>query len=306
MHAIPILFENDDIIIVNKPSGIGMHNAADSHRFKSPTNENSASRSTSSTALKNRDPESLGEEDWGPEARCTEDQGIVTRLKAQLNRSDLYLCHRLDTGTSGCLCLAKSPQAAAEVGELFASRQVVKFYLALSQHKPKKKQGSVIGDMKNRRGGQRILLKSTEKPAITQFFSHAAKPGTRGFVVKPYSGQTHQIRVALKSVGEPILGDELYGGASADRLYLHAWQLHLPFSTGTIVVTADVDDGEGFTHDVVKQWLSSLPEPTRYPWPTIPTRYTSMRESDDAHSTKEAQQHKNKHGKSNENTETSQ
>lgn len=138
MHAIPILFENDDIIIVNKPSGIGMHNAADSHRFKSPTNENSASRSTSSTALKNRDPESLGEEDWGPEARCTEDQGIVTRLKAQLNRSDLYLCHRLDTGTSGCLCLAKSPQAAAEVGELFASRQVVKFYLALSQHKPKR------------------------------------------------------------------------------------------------------------------------------------------------------------------------
>ena len=311
MHAIPILFENDDIIIVNKPSGIGMHNAADSHRFKSPTNENTASRSTSSTALENRDPESLGEEDWGPEGWGTEDWGsenwgIVTMLKAQLNRTELYLCHRLDTGTSGCLCLAKSPQAAAEVGELFTSRQVVKFYLALSQHKPKKKQGSIIGDMKNRRGGQRILLKSTEKPAITQFFSHAAKPGTRGFVVKPYSGQTHQIRVALKSVGAPILGDELYGGASADRLHLHAWQLHLPFSTGTISVTAEVHDGEGFTHNLVKQWLSSLPEPTRYQWPTIPTRYTTMREYDDINSTKDMQLHKSKRGTFNENGETSQ
>ena len=291
MHAIPILFENDDIIIVNKPSGIGMHNAADNHCENNPATENPTTNSNNNSVSENRDLEN-----WG----------IVTRLKAQLNRSALYLCHRLDTGTSGCLCLAKSSQAAAELGELFASRQVVKFYLALSHHKPKKKQGSIIGDMKNRRGGQRILLKSTEKPAITQFFSHAAKPGTRGFVVKPFSGQTHQIRVALKSVGAPILGDELYGGASADRLHLHAWQLHLPFSKGTISVTADVNDGEGFTHDVVKQWLSSLPEPIRYQWPTIPTRYTTIREYDDAQSTKETQQHKNKRGTSNENTETSQ
>lgn len=291
MHAIPILFENDDIIIVNKPSGIGMHNAADNYRLRSPANENPKTSSSDSSALENRGPE-----DWG----------IVTRLKAQLNRSELFLCHRLDTGTSGCLCLAKSSQAAAEVGELFASRQVVKFYLALSQHKPKKKQGSIIGDMKNRRGGQRILLKSTEKPAITQFFSHAAKPGTRGFVIKPYSGQTHQIRVALKSIGAPILGDELYGGASADRLHLHAWQLHLPFSTGTISVAADVHNGDGFTHDMVKQWLSSLPEPTRYPWPTIPTRYTTMREYDDIQNTKDVQQHKDKRGTLTEKGESSQ
>lgn len=285
MRAIPILFENDDIIIVNKPSGIGMHNAADSHCLNPPAAEHSTTHSCDRNGL----------ESWG----------IVTRLKAQLNRSELYLCHRLDTGTSGCLCLAKSSQAAAEVGELFASRQVVKFYLALSQHKPKKKQGSIIGDMKNRRGGQRILLKSTEKPAVTQFFSHAAKPGTRGFVVKPYSGQTHQIRVALKSIGAPILGDELYGGASADRLHLHAWQLHLPFPNGTISVAADVHDGEGFTHATVQQWLLSLPEPTSYHWPTIPTRYTTMREND-AHSETREARNTTKHFNSNEDPKASQ
>lgn len=94
--------------------------------------------------------------------------GVVTLLKAQLGIAQLHLCHRLDTGTSGCLCLAKTDNMAREIGELFASRQVNKYYLALSAQKPKKTR-DCYWRYENRRGGQRILLKSTQNPAITQF-----------------------------------------------------------------------------------------------------------------------------------------
>ena len=246
MQPIPILFENADLIVVNKSVGIAMHDAVD---------EISANVNTEISA------------------KSEKVDGIVTRLKKQLAVTELHLCHRLDTGTSGCLCLAKNAALASEIGELFSSRRVSKYYLALSDHKPKKKQGTIMGDMKNRRGGQRILLKTSENPAITQFFSNAAKPGTRGFIVKPHSGKTHQIRVALKSIGAPILGDTLYGGATSDRLYLHAWHLRLPLSSGELAVTAPFDTGEVIKEADVQTWYNGLNAPETYPWPSLPARF---------------------------------
>ena len=246
MQPIPVLFENTDLIIVNKPIGIAMHDATN----EADVRENIA---------ENGEPKKI--------------DGIVTRLKKQLAVTELHLCHRLDTGTSGCLCLAKNAAVAGEIGELFSSRRVSKYYLALSSQKPKKKQGTIMGDMKNRRGGQRILLKTTENPAITQFFSSAAKPGTRGFIVKPHSGKTHQIRVALKSIGAPILGDTLYGGEASDRLYLHAWHLQLPLSSGELAVTAPFDKGEVINEADVQTWYNGLNAPETYPWPSLPARF---------------------------------
>ena len=248
MLHIPILVENADLIVINKPVGVAMHDAVDE------------------TGVKQDPTKSI---------KAGKVDGIVTVLKKQLAVKELHLCHRLDTGTSGCLCLAKNATVAAEIGELFSSRRVSKYYLALSSNKPKKKQGMIIGDMKNRRGGQRILLKTQENPAITQFFSSAAKPGTRGFVVKPHSGKTHQIRVALKSVGAPILGDTLYGGAASDRLYLHAWHLRLPLSKGDIAVTAPFNTGEVIYQEDVHAWVEALNAPDTYPWPSIPARFLS-------------------------------
>lgn len=248
MLHIPILFENAELIVVNKPVGVAMHDAGNDAGVEQETTEG---------------------------IKAGKVDGIVTVLKKQLAVKELHLCHRLDTGTSGCLCLAKNATMAAEIGELFSSRRVSKYYLALSDNKPKKKQGTIIGDMKNRRGGQRILLKTQESPAITQFFSSAAKPGTRGFLVKPHSGKTHQIRVALKSVGAPILGDTLYGGAASDRLYLHAWHLRLPLSKGELAVSAPFDTGEITNQEDVQAWIKELNVPETYPWPSIPARFMS-------------------------------
>lgn len=196
-------------------------------------------------------------------------KGIVSLLREQTGCKQLYLCHRLDTGTSGCLCLAKNAHTASLIGDAFASRQVSKYYLAISADKPKKKQGTIVGDMKNRRGGQFMLLKSKDNPAITQFFSQSAKPGYRGFIVKPHTGKTHQIRVALKSVGAAILGDPLYGGKSSVRLHLHAGWLSIPLPTRTVSVKASILDGNWFTDSDLVSWLTNLPEPDTFNWPAL-------------------------------------
>lgn len=155
-------------------------------------------------------------------------QGLLVEVEKSLSKK-LYAVHRLDKMTSGLLLLATSSEAAAKLSELFRERQVEKYYLAISDQKPKKKQGMIKGDMAKSRRGTYKLLKTNDNPAVTQFFSYSLRPGLRLYVIKPATGKTHQIRVALKSIGAPSLGDSHYGGAASDRGYLHAYQLHFSY-----------------------------------------------------------------------------
>ncbi|CAH9060648.1 putative RNA pseudouridine synthase [Pseudoalteromonas sp. CIP111854] len=152
------------------------------------------------------------------------DIGFVVQLEKQLGIK-LYAVHRLDKVTSGIIILAKSSKAANALSQLFANRQIDKAYIALVSEKPKKKQGWIKGDMAKSRRGAYKLLKSTDNPAITRFYSLSLEPGVRACILKPFTGKTHQLRVALKSLSSPILGDELYGGVPSDRVYLHAYAL---------------------------------------------------------------------------------
>lgn len=195
------------------------------------------------------------------------ENGIVVRAKHGLGLPSLYLCHRLDTVTSGCLLLAKHAEAAAELSGLFATRQIQKFYLAFLANKPAKKQGTISGDMKNRRRGQHILLKSKNNPAVTQFFSHYIESVGRIAVVKPLTGKTHQIRVAMKSIGAPIHGDTLYGASPADRVSLHAHSLFFEYKKETVSVAAPPTEGSLFTAKPCQNWLSAQSQMTRLPWP---------------------------------------
>ncbi|WP_462158353.1 TIGR01621 family pseudouridine synthase [Pseudoalteromonas sp. GB56] len=154
--------------------------------------------------------------------------GLVALATEQLGL-DFFPVHRLDKVTSGLVVLPTRSDVAATFTQMFAARQVDKFYLALSDAKPKKKQGWVKGDMDKARRGAYKLLKSSENPAITRFYSYSLAPKMRGFVLKPYSGKTHQLRVAMKSLSAPILGDSLYGGSEADRTYLHAYALEFQY-----------------------------------------------------------------------------
>lgn len=157
-----------------------------------------------------------------------ETPGLVTRLKKQMKLDYLALIHRLDKVTSGCLLLAKNPQTAAFLAKQFQQRKVEKRYIALTKGKPKKKQGRIVGDMSAARNGNYKLLKSRHDPAITEFTSLGFDGQLRLALVKILTGKTHQIRVAMKSMGSPIWGDRRYGGVeheAADRCYLHHYRL---------------------------------------------------------------------------------
>ena len=160
--------------------------------------------------------------------------------------------------TSGAMMFAKSPEIAREVIQKFRTRKVSKYYVAISARKPSKKMGSVIGDMARSRRGSWMLQRTTENPAITRFITAAipgspgkttslckpetgksqlrgaaipVRPGKIAFLIKPETGKSHQIRVALKSLGAPILGDVRYANAldaeKEARGYLHCAALRL-------------------------------------------------------------------------------
>lgn len=153
--------------------------------------------------------------------------GLVVLLKQQLAVEELYPVHRLDKMTSGLMLFALNKPTAQAFQRLFEAHEVQKFYLAISDQKPKKKQGLIKGDMLPARRGCWKLGKSMENPAITRFISTSIQPGERLFLLKPITGKTHQIRVALKSLSAPICGDGRYANAEAakqeDRGYLHAY-----------------------------------------------------------------------------------
>ncbi len=179
----------------------------------------------------------------------------------------LYPVHRLDSVTSGLLLFAKSAEAARSFSLLFSSHQVQKYYLALAKGKPKKKQGWVIGDMAKSRRSQYKLLRSRKNPAVSQFFSTSVIPQLRCYLLKPLSGKTHQLRVAMASLSTPILGDTLYGGEDADRVYLHAWQLEFTYKNKEYAFRAGANEGELFSQPEIATLLEHWSPPSGLAWP---------------------------------------
>lgn len=202
--------------------------------------------------------------------------GVVALAEAQFGLK-LYAVHRLDKGTSGLLLLAKSSEAAAKSAELFQSQQIQKFYLALTDQKPKKKQGWVKGDMVQARRSAWKLTGTLSNPAISYFVSAFYEvEGRRVFLVKPFTGKTHQVRVALKSVSAAILGDALYQGTAADRLYLHAYALYFSWDGAQIKLVLPPSDGTEFLSQSLVQHLNQhWAEPVLLDWPSYQKPTTS-------------------------------
>ncbi|NLS11404.1 TIGR01621 family pseudouridine synthase [Vibrio sp. SM6] len=205
------------------------------------------------------------------------DTMLVAEVAKQSGDAALYLVHRLDKMTSGLLILARSSSAAAALSSLFAQKTIAKFYLAIGSKKPKKKQGWVIGDMERSRRAAWKLIATKANPAVTQFFSLPGESGQRLFLCKPHTGKTHQIRVALKSVGSPILGDPIYNANnSADRGYLHAYALVFDYQGAHYSFICDPRQSQimgALWHTAaacaaIDQWQ----QPWGLTWPTLSSR----------------------------------
>ncbi len=192
--------------------------------------------------------------------------GLVAQLSRDTGQKR-HPVHRLDTVTSGLMVFARTAQTARSFSNLFAVHGVQKYYLALAEGKPKKKQGRVTGDMAKARRSRYKLLRSMERPAVTQFFSKSLVPGLRMYLLKPLTGKTHQLRVAMGSLGTPILGDSLYGGKESDRAYLHAWYLEFSLHGRRYTFSALPDQGELFKEVQVRNLLTQWTPPANLSWP---------------------------------------
>ena len=196
-----------------------------------------------------------------------EEAGLVVLVQEQYKLEAIYPLHRLDKMTSGLVIFGKCKEAAQQFGKMFENREVEKYYLAISLRKPKKKQGWIKGDMKSARRGSWMFAKTNDNPAITQFHSTALREGERGFLVKPHTGKTHQIRVALKSIGSPIAGDIRYAQSDEAkkeaRGYLHAYALRFEYKGETYRFLQPPKEGERFLSDAFNAIVS---QEWRRPW----------------------------------------
>jgi 23S rRNA pseudouridine1911/1915/1917 synthase len=197
-EAIPldVLYENDELIVINKPAGLVVHPGA-GHREHTLVN-----------ALLHHFPKLSG---IGGKER----PGIV---------------HRLDKETTGCMVVAKTDEAHRGLSEQFAARSVEKIYLALVAGKLRKKAGTIeekIGRHPVHR--QRMSIASQRgRAAKTEYRVLSSSDEISLIECKLHSGRTHQIRVHLHHLGHPVLGDKVYGAKYAKafpRQMLHAWRL---------------------------------------------------------------------------------
>ena len=195
---------------------------------------------------------------------------IKAQLKAQFSLAELYPVHRLDKMTSGLIIVAKNSGTARAFQQLFEQHQVEKYYLAISEGKPKRKQGLIKGDMEKSRRGMWKLLRTLENPAISQFLSYTIAPKQRLYLIKPHSGKTHQIRVALNSIGVPILGDPLYNSTiAADRGYLHAFGLNFSLNNKQYQYCLPPSTGSVFNTSSTLEAIEQLTPPWQQQWPKL-------------------------------------
>lgn len=210
--------------------------------------------------------------------------GLFSQVKSYLlqrhNITALYPVHRLDKMTSGLLIFATNSESAKIFGDLFQAHKVEKYYLAISDQKPTKKQGLIKGDMEKSRRGMFKLMRTMNNPAITQFFSYSIGNKQRLYLLKPHSGKTHQLRVALSSIGAPILGDPLYASNQntrlnsmlnliTDRGYLHAYALRFNFLGQQYELVLPPSEGAFFQSDNFNEKLADIKQPWLLNWPKL-------------------------------------
>lgn len=215
---LPILYEDADMVAVDKPAGIMAH--PDGHS----TDE------TVSDWFAKKYPESkhVGEPLTLPNGTVIERPGIV---------------HRLDRDTSGIMVLTKTPDAHAFLKQAFQEREVHKTYIAFVYGVFKNDQRGTITFPIGRsrkdfrlRSAQR-LAKGRMREAVTRYEVICEHNNHSLLKVEPETGRTHQIRVHMKAIHHPVVCDSLYApnhpcDLGFNRLGLHAYQLDLPKPRG--------------------------------------------------------------------------
>lgn len=192
---LPIIYEDDNVLVVNKPSGVISH--ARGRYFDEPSVASFVRQKTGQKG---------------------ERSGIV---------------HRLDRATSGVMICAKNQETLSFLQKQFSLRKVKKSYMAIIEGSMPTEEGMIdmpIG--RNPKVPASFHVTDSGKNAITRYHTVEKKNGYSLLELRPETGRTHQLRVHLKHLKHPIVGDNLYSGKEAPRLLLHAASLEITLPNG--------------------------------------------------------------------------
>ena len=143
------------------------------------------------------------------------------------------IAHRLDRDTSGVMILAKNPEVQKFLKKQFQNRTVHKTYYAVVEGRPKLDEARIdLPMIRNKKRPTTFLVDANGKEAETFYKVLGTNDKYSLVELKPTSGRTHQLRVHMKYLGTPILGDVVYGTGGKDRLYLHAGELEITLPGG--------------------------------------------------------------------------
>ena len=220
-YPLQVLYEDSDLLIVNKPAGMVCH-PSPGHYSDTLANQAAAHLGGTGTAM------------------------------------DMRVTGRLDRETSGIVTFARNSEAAAMIQRQREDGRLIKIYLALAEGRFELPEGVVDFPLRREAPGSHFMICAPDGKAARTFYRVLAE--TKGAEGEPRTllacciehGRTHQIRVHMARIGHPLVGDSLYGnGFSQEAMGLHAWKLSLqkPFGSDRIGITAERPGWAAFYED---------------------------------------------------------
>lgn len=212
---LPILFENEDVVVLDKPAGILTHT-------------NSPYRREASVA-----------------------SYIRALVANELGGDRGGIVHRLDRKTSGVIVCAKNQASLSWLQKQFSQRNVKKTYIAVVSGRLTHREAIIDAPIaRNAAKPKTFHVDPAGKSAQTHYTVIAEQEGMSAVKLEPVTGRTHQLRVHLAYLGHPIAGDDLYGHSPADRLLLHAHTLEITLpNRQRVTFTAELpSDFPAFVH----------------------------------------------------------
>ena len=236
-YQIPVVYRDEEIIVVNKPYDIRIDG-------KFP---------------------------------ITVEKLVRNGLGIQMDK--FRLCNQLDAATSGVMVMGRSQNGAGNCGKLFVQRKTEKFYLAVGQglcthplnvpvhvtakiFEPKDGDFKMYIDQEKGKDSETVVVPLATNLRLTSF----EEPVGTLFLVKLLTGRRHQIRLHLKHIGYPIVGDATYGDRpdGVNRMMLHAWKLVLPYSESKRISLSappeDICEAYGLSLSYLEERFSQLNE----------------------------------------------
>lgn len=195
---LPIIYEDQDVVVIDKPSGVISHATG----------------------------------------KYWQEASVASFIRSKLSETEDFragIVHRLDRATSGVIICAKNQKALSFLQKQFSNRSVRKTYIAAVSLPPKHPKAVIDAPIaRDNNDPRRFKVDPNGKNAITNYEIYQTTKNFCLLKLTPMTGRTHQLRVHLNYIGRPIIGDDYYGGSPYKRLLLHAHELEIKLPSGQI------------------------------------------------------------------------